>query len=238
MRRFSFLLVAVLLAALPAAADARLKVDWPDRARVTAGDRVTVGVESSSVVRVALLRLSSDGDPVRTIKARRMRTGRFVVAVPAGRHLLVVDRAAHRRSRPIQGIVPPPAPAPVGPPPAERTCSAGRPAATLELDRRSTPRGGPFVMTVRNTGETCLAHGHDWSFQAFRDGRWVDAHEPKAWPGGPGYGTFPGESDTWQAHVFEELEPGRYRVVHRLSYTPPGSSGFELVEAYAELEVT
>lgn len=237
MRRFTIILLAAFALLPVAPGEARVRITWPSQATVAAGETVVVGVRSARTVRVALLRLSSDGDPVRTVKARRMRSGRFVAAVPAGLHLLAVDIGPRRRSRVIEGVVPPAAPAP--PPGQADPCAAdGRAAATLELDRRSAARGESFLMTVRNAGDVCLSHGHDWAFEVFRDGRWVPAHEPKPWPSGPGYTIAPGASDTWHGGVFEELEPGRHRVVHTLSYVPRGTTELEYVRTYAELEVT
>jgi hypothetical protein len=237
MSRFTIVLLAASALLPVAPAEARVRIAWPSQTAVPAGKTVAVGVRSARTVRVALLRLSSDGVPVRTVKARRMRSGRFVVAVPAGRHLLAVDVGPRRRSRAIEGVVAPIAPAP--PPGVADPCATdGRAAATLELDRRSAARGEALVMTVRNAGEVCLSHGHDWAFEVFRDGQWVPAHEPKAWPGGPGYTIAPGGSDTWRGVVFEELEPGRHRVVHTLSYVRRGTTELEYAHTYAELEVT
>ena len=130
-----------------------------------------------------------------------------------------VKRAGWRTAQPTP-------PAPVRPPCPESGTTAG----TLALDRTSAARGERFAITLRNTGTTCLTYGADYSFERWRDGRWEPAGDPRPVPAWAA-GLAPGESGTITGFVWEELEPGRHRVVKE------AIGPTERVVVYAELDI-
>lgn len=225
-----------------AAADVR--VTWPAVTDVRPGDRLTLWVRSPRRVRVALLRLSHTGRPVATIAQRRMRSGRFSVRVPAApdvrRYLLAVDADKRRLARRITAT--PPAPAPVPPPPPgssppppepQPPCPGqGRSAIDFALERTSAVRGERIGMTFRNAGDTCLGYGEGYLLERLVDGHWQHTEPPYAFPS-IGYGLRPGETDRQSVLTWEDMEPGRYRVIK--GFDPPeggeltGSAEFDVL---------
>jgi hypothetical protein len=228
------LVAAALVPAAPAAAKPR--VTWPAASTVQAGDSVAVTVRSPHRVRVALLRLSDAGTPIRTVAARRMRSGRFVAVVPAAsverRYLLAVDDRGRRLSRTITATPPPPAPPPSGPP-GPPPCGEGAAKVETTIDRRSAARGETVTMTIRNTGGTCLGFGADFWFERWNGTGWEKAGtEDRAWPAWAA-SLSPGETYTVTTEVWRDIGTGRHRLAKYFS-SPDGA----IVVAAEEIDVT
>jgi hypothetical protein len=238
-------LLAVAASPAGAASDAQalreagLRIAWPQETRMLAGEQVAVGVRATAArlrsgrrVRVALLGLSSTGRPIRVVAARRMRSGRFTAALPNAsterRYLLAVDADGRRYSRRIVAMPPPPPPPP---PPAPPQCAQAPSAVEMSLDRAAAQRSERFAIRFRNTGATCLTYGADYLFERLTDdGRWEPAGEPRPFPAWAA-GVAPGETAEIVGFVWEELEPGTYRVVK--SFLGPDAT----VTATARLDI-
>jgi hypothetical protein len=217
-------LALVALGVVPSAADAKppdraalralgVSVTWPvsgSAASVRAGEYLSVEVRSRRrQVRVALVRLSGEGRPG-VVAQRRLRRGAFRTRLPStgGRYRLQLDVAGRRWSTAIEALLP--------------TCPpAGRTEGALRLSATTVRRGDVIEVTVINTGTTCLSGGWDFFYERLReDGTWerVPANHPT-----PAIGvvTQPRTTTEHDALVFEELEPGRHRLVKPLS-SPSG----------------
>ncbi len=207
--RFFSITVLVVLALLPAApAEARLRIAWPSATTVAPGDEVAVGIRSTRVVRVSLSRLEG-ARPSTVVKARRMRRGRFVATVPSeGKFLLAVRVGARRFSRVIEAVAPLPPP----PPPPPRCDESGRLEVSLSLDKTSARAGDPLTIFMHNTGTKPAWHGAEYEIERWNGSAWERAHEPKPFPSWAAT-VWCGERRELQGTVFEELKPGRHRVV-------------------------
>lgn len=194
-------------------------------------------------VKLALVRLDANGRPGRTVASRTLRSGTFGVKLPAatpGTRYAFTIRAAGRSYRvPFttagreteQPVVTPPAPAPVPPAPAPpaggipeymQRCLDGQAAraegmATLTVHRAAAHPDDVVDVTLANTGGACLTYGAWYAWERLVDGRWELAWSPRAVIG-IAYHMGIGASRTWQVHVNEEFQPGRYRMVLQLHY--------------------
>ncbi len=205
MRLLLLALAAVLLS--PAAAQAsKLEITWPERRAYEPGERLTVRIASDRRVRAVLVRESSKGRVLRTIRRRTLRSGRFSAVVPSpGRYSLrlkVVGGHSYKRRVTVTQLT---------------HCTTRRgDRAKLRLGATTATAGGVLPYTLVNTSRGCLSGGPSYSFDhLLPDG---------SWEGIPTGLVFPavlifipaGESFAKQAKVPAGAVPGTYRVLDSL----------------------
>lgn len=183
---------------------------------VRPGDRVELAVAPRRApVRIALLRVTAAGAPMRVVAERRLREGRFRATVPPGTGLRYALRVAHTAGLYLY--------APRGP----RT--------TLQVDRTLVRRGEPLTTTLTNLGDVPVMTYGDWAFERADAGGWTPVPQPV----GPimtpaSFLVPPGGSSTGPATVWETLRPGHHRIVRRVS---AGLGGPAFPPATAQLDV-
>jgi hypothetical protein len=186
--------------ALPAAAQASVKITWPRPATVEAGTKVKVKIRSDRPVRVALVRESASGRIMRTLARRTLRTGTFTVAVPVGGHALRVTSGKRHSQHAIRGVY-------------SHCVAATAQTTKLRLSATSVQRGGTLAYDLVNTGDRCVYTGFAYTFQRqAADGAWAPGPLPPPVPliqvivG-------PNEALAKSATVPADAEPGHYRLV-------------------------
>ncbi len=210
-----------------------LRVSWPLKgatATLWPGATLTVKVTptraSARPVRVSLVRVTAAGIPMRTIAARRLRRGRFTVALPQGdgRHYeLRLEAGTLRYRGTVRTSLMLPCPA------------KGSTKAELHLGTAGPVAPGATVgYTIANTGTTCLSYalGYRWERRA-DDGTW------QVWPQELYFittisGLRLGGRERGTVEVPPNAAPGRFRLVKEVR--GPGRLGRRLTLT-AEIDV-
>jgi hypothetical protein len=197
--------------ALSAAAQASVKVTWPQQRTYAPGEALTVKVAADKAVRVALVRESASGRVMRTISRRTLRTGSFSAAAPtAGRYALRVGN----RSRTVS-IAAPVASLPLTPPPTDPTSCVQPDVATaaLRLSTTTVRAGDELPYELVNQGPGCLVAGLAYSFEhQLPDGSWVAA-KPDLMFAAIAVLIDVGGSFAKQAQIPADAEPGAYHLL-------------------------
>lgn len=217
MRVIVLALAAVL--ALPAAAQASLKVTWPQQRTYAPGETLAVKVVSSKPVRAALVRESARGKVMRTVARRTLRRGTFSAAVPtAGRYSLRIANRARVVSvvAPAPPPPPPATPLPVPLPPTSCYVPTGD-RAELRLGATTVQPGGTLPFELVNTSTECLMAGVGYAFERrLEDGTWTPVRTNQIFitigilvPAGTSYAK--------TAQIPGDFAPGTYRLLDHVS---------------------
>lgn len=231
MRVLLLALAAVL--ALPAAAQASLRITWPQQRTYAPGETLTVKVVSSKPVRAALVRESASGKVMRTVARRTLRRGMFSAAVPAaGRYSLRIAK----RARTVTVAAPaPPDPPPADPlpaPPSPTSCYApSGDRAELHLSATTVQPGATLPFELVNTSAACLLTGVGYAFERrLEDGTWEPVPTDQDFillgvlvPAGTSYAR--------TARIPADFAPGIYRLLDS------ASGNGENIPVAAEFEV-
>ncbi len=225
MRVILIAIAAVL--ALPTAAQASLKVTWPQQRTYAPGETLSVKVVSTKPVRAALVRESASGKVMRTVARRTLRRGTFSATVPAtGRYSLRIGN----RARSVTVASSPPSaklPAPPGPP-----CStATGDRAELRLATATVRAGDTLHFAVVNTSAGCLFGGAAYTLERLLpDGSWLVLNRDMPFPA-IAFILAAGTKLDKQAPIPADAAPGSYRVTDSLT----GAAG--AIPVFAAFEV-
>ena len=165
MLRALLLLTVAAALALPAAAQASLKVTWPEQRTYAPGEIMKLRVVSSERVRVAFVRVTANGKVMRTLWRRTLSAGtRTAIAWKPGHYELRV--AARTRSvtvaaAPVQS---PSAPLPIDPG-TFPTCTGQGDSAELRLSATTIRAGETLPFDLVNTSTGCETAGVGYSFE-------------------------------------------------------------------------
>jgi hypothetical protein len=219
----------------PSRSVAGVYVTWPLTAPETTlapGAKLVVRVSSPRRrAQVSLVRVDARGRALRAIARRTLRKGTFTAQVPAAapgaRYALRLNVAGHKRwswiTTPVQ-MAPSPVPAPVATaaptvePKALSYCGdVWWPwtafAASVSTSATTVTAGEPLTYTVTNTGQGPMDDTGRYELQP-------EGQLSQSW-GQPGdhAGSLPaGASAEHEITIPADTEPGRYRVLHYLSY--------------------
>jgi hypothetical protein len=214
------LVVAAVLAALPAAAAAQSPnpndddpftilpaldapaatviakpgPDLPARNRtVKPGEQLTLAIDRKGERTVALVRVTAKGTPIRTVKRARTKYGVFLAKLP------MTPRAYYAVR--------------VGKDEGFYLYAQQGPELKLFLDRNQALRGETVGTVLRNTGDVPITTGYGGTFEALTPSGWV---RPQ-YQGDPApaiaIGLRPGQEVKSSIRVPTELSPGVHRIV-------------------------
>lgn len=205
MLRVLGILIAAALA-LPAAANASIKVTWPEQRTYVRGEKLSVKVVSTKLVRAVLVRQDASGRVTRVIARRILRKGTFTASA-AGRYALKVGT----RSRTIMVVASPPsAPGTSAP---ERACTMTGDRVELRLSTTTVHAGDELPFALANTSAGCLMGGDGASFERkAADGTWTPVHTDQIFSA-VGVFIYAGESYAKTVRVPADAGPGTYRVL-------------------------
>jgi hypothetical protein len=213
----------------PSRSVAGVHVTWPLTAPETTlapGTKLVVRVSSPRRrAQLSLVRVDARGRALRSIARRTLRKGTFTAQVPAAvagaRYALRLNVAGHRPwswiMTPVP-VAPTPVAAPTPEPKALSYCGEvwwpwNAFAATVATRATTVTAGEPLAYTVSNTGQGPM--GDTGRYELQPEGQFT-----RSW-GRPGDhdGALPaGASAEHVVTVPADTEPGRYRVLHFLSY--------------------
>jgi len=230
LRALPLLTIAAALA-LPAAAQASLKVTWPEQRSYAPGEILKVKVVSSTRVRVAFVRVTADGKVMRTVWRTTLSKGaRTAIAWRPGHYELRV--AGRTRSVTILAAPVQSPPAPIDPATFPSCGVQPGDSAELRLGATTVRAGETLPFELVNTSAGCETAGVGYSFERrLTDGSFeaVDLHLlfpalAVILPAGTSYAK--------SAPIPADLAPGTYRLLDSVS----GASG--QIRVAAEFAVT
>lgn len=244
-----------------------VRVTWPlpgVSASLAAGTVLRVKVRPVSPrrrakVRLALVRTTAAGRPLRTLFAVRIRRGTFSAVVPgpvgATHHLTLTAGRRVYRSVITTAATPTAAPAPAGPvaasdyvsavppmpggsyidpPPALPPCApAGAASAALRVTPAQVAPGGILAYEVTNTGQRCLVPTLAARIERFDGDAWVFTGMSSLLVGGQPY-VWAGGLYSGSVTLRPDAQPGRHRLtmVFGVRQSEP-----DTLEASAEFDV-
>jgi hypothetical protein len=232
LRALPLLTIAAVLA-LPAAAEASLKVTWPEQRTYATGEILKVKVVSSERVRVAFVRVTASRTVMHTVWKRTLRTGtRTAIAWKPGHYELQVagrTRSVTVAAAPVQS---PPAPLPSAPATLPQCGAQLGDSAELRLGATTVRAGDTLPFELVNTSTGCETAGVGYSFEhRLADGTFEPVRLNLLFPALAVF--LPrGTSYAKSAPIPADFAPGGYRLVDSVS----GASGF--IRVAAEFEVT
>lgn len=197
----TLLVILAAALALPAAAQASVKITWPRSDGYEPGKRFEVKIAATERVRIALVRESTSGKIMRTISRRSLRTGTFTAALPdVGLYALRVTAGKRRWHRRLVAMY-------AGCAPAQARNTA------LTLGAPTVPRGGTLAYDFVNTGDSCTLTGAGYSLERqAADGSWSRVPLPFVFPA-IAYSVGPGKTLHKEARIPPDAEPGAYRLL-------------------------
>jgi len=144
-----------------------VRVNWPATGTLSAGQRLTVKVESRRArVRLVLFRADAQGHVMRTLARRTLRKGTFSPVLPlhvGARYGLRLAVAGHRYTSFITTSCPP----------------AGQSGVELRLSALQGRSGDTLTLSMANTGANCLMYGYGYRWERMQaDGTWQDVPAP------------------------------------------------------------
>ncbi|WP_028064379.1 immunoglobulin-like domain-containing protein [Solirubrobacter soli] len=185
---------------LPLILAAAAIVTFPKADVVNPGTRVTVRIASDQPVKATLVRVTTAGTVMRTIKRKTLRTGTFTVRIPAGRHALRVSAGRRHWQHRIDGVW-------------TDCVQATAKTTALTLKAATVQRGGTLPYDFENTGKDCSFTGLSYRLERqAADGTWAAVPLPWVFPA-VAFAVAPGGTRAKTARIPADVEPGRFRLI-------------------------